>query len=328
MSDTFSLPSPVSLGTQPSTSANSFSGKKFQITHVFTENINRVWFCLRNISLISVVDPSFLSQVNLVTGKNTWTEGSEFTAYWVGISYLHSKCTKVKSEPHTKMISWNYSLDIQIDFTKTIHLYQLTNCDSTLVVLEINIQSIDQNEYIPVSSDNEVYIQIYKNFLLKIDKYMKKNPINLGNFESCVVKETREHLWDFLTDLNKVTKVSKLIADYFEYSGDRFQKGTFIKGIACPNNKTIFLRVKNVKNDVDSNVWSYSFETFGTNSNVLKQETEITIVKIDDKTCQISFLHFFQDLVTKEMIHQFSKDKLSFLQKIKEHYNNLIHDCL
>ena len=78
----------------------------FEISYIFSENISRVWNCLKNIPLISVIEPSFLSQVYLIKGKNTWTEGSEFKGYWVGVSYLSGKCVKVDNSPNTKTISW------------------------------------------------------------------------------------------------------------------------------------------------------------------------------------------------------------------------------
>ena len=293
----------------------------FEITYLFNENINRVWYCLRNISLISVVEPSLLSQVYLTKGKNFWIEGSEFKGYWVGVSGLKSKCVKVSNEESEKIIKWEYDLDIQISFAKTIHLYSITNSESTLCVLRLELLSIDENEidYQPVSSDNDSYVQLYTNLLVKIDKYMKKNPVNMNSYESCIVNHNSEELWDFITDLNRVTKVSKMLADKFEYKGDRFKVGTFIKALNGPNNKAFFLRVKGVNNDKNVNIKSYSIETFGTTKAVVKQEIEITVIRINQNCSQLSFTHTFQDIVPKSLLSHFSKEKKIFLETLK-HY--------
>ena len=35
----------------------------FTISHIFDDNINRVWYCLRNVNITSILEPSLLSQV-------------------------------------------------------------------------------------------------------------------------------------------------------------------------------------------------------------------------------------------------------------------------
>ena len=62
---------------------------------------------------------------------------------------------------------------------------------------------------------------------------MKVNPIYLTNEESCVVKINIVPLWNFITDLNKVTAISKLIAEKFIYKGDPYKIGTFIKELVA-----------------------------------------------------------------------------------------------
>ena len=51
-----------------------------------------------------------------------------------------------ENEESEKNIKWEYDLDIQISFAKTIHLYSITNSESTLCVLRLELLSIDENE--------------------------------------------------------------------------------------------------------------------------------------------------------------------------------------
>ena len=293
----------------------------FEISYLFSETIDRVWYCLRNISLISVVEPSLLSQVYLTKGKNFWIEGSEFKGYWVGVSGLKGTCVKVSNQLHEKYIRWEYDLDIQISFAKTIHLYSITNSDSTLCVLKVELLSVDEGDvqYRPIPSENDSYVQLYTDLLIKLDQYMKKTPVNLNNYESCIVNQRMEDLWDFITDLNKVTKVSKMLADTFEYKGDRFKIGTFIKGLNGA--KAFFLRVKNVINEKNSNIWSYTLETFGTSNSVVKQDINITVIRINENSSQLSYTHTFHDIVPRSLISHFSKEKKKFLESIQSYCN-------
>jgi hypothetical protein len=297
---------------------NSYNkGYNITLTYIFPENINRVYFFLRNISLLTTIDPSLLSHVTITKGSNTWTEGSEFTSNWVGVSNIKAKCISESNDIHSKRIQWYYSLEIQIEFIKTISLYDITSTSSTLCVLDLQMIAIDQDEYVPPTTTSETYSKLYKNLFIKIDKYMKATPIHLSSFESCVINSNIDYLWEFVTDLNKVTKVSKMIADNFEYNNDRFREGTFIKGLTDNNNKTIFLRVKTVCNECKSTCKVYSFETFGTCKKMVKQEIEIYLRKVNDNACHISFLHLFKDVVPRDLIEKFSKDKLVFLQQLK-----------
>lgn len=301
-----------------SSKSNSFKkGYTISLTYIFPENINRVYFFLRNISLLTIIDPSLISNVTITKGPNTWTEGSEFTSNWVGVSNIKAKCISEANDSHSKQIQWYYTLEIQIEFIKTIHLYEITSTSNTLCVLDLNMISIDQDEYVPPTTSNDVYSKLYKNLFVKIDKFMKATPMHLVNFESCIINNSIDYLWEFVTDLNNITKVSKMIADNFEYNNDRFREGTFIKGITDNSNKTIFLRVKTVYNEGKSTCKVYSFETFGTCKQMLKQEIEICLRKVNENACHISFLHLFKDLIPRDLIWKFSKDKLLFLQQLK-----------
>ena len=301
-----------------SSTSNSFNkGYNISLTYIFPENINRVYYFLRNISLLATIDPSLISNVTITKGSNTWTEGSEFTSNWVGVSNIKAKCISETNDFHSKRIQWYYALEIQIDFIKTISLYDITSTSSTLCVLDLQMISIDQNEYVPPTTTNDTYSKLYKSLFTKIDKYMKATPIHLSSFESCIINNNIDYLWEFVTDLNKVTKVAKMMADNFEYNNDRFREGTFIKGITDNSNKTIFLRVKTVSNECESTCKVYSFETFGTCKQMLKQEIEICLRKVNNNTCHISFLHVFKDVIPRDLISKFSKDKLMFLQQLK-----------
>ena len=293
----------------------------FTISHIFDDNINRVWYCLRNVNITSIVEPSLLSQVSLLKGINFYTEGSEFKSYWVGVSYINGKCTHVDNEEHFKSITWELDFDIQIRVRKTFSLFEVTNNNSTLVVLKVEMISIDQCgcDYQPAFHDHfQCYIDLYEDLLFKIHQYMKVNPIYLTNEESCVVKINIVPLWNFITDLNKVTAISKLIAEKFIYKGDPYKIGTFIKGIS--SDKTIlpiFLKRKNVEKDPDSSSWYYTLETFGTTINSIRQEIIINCKRINSDSTQLTYTHNFFDVVSKEMLKEFARQKRKFLKEIK-----------
>ena len=144
------------------------------------------------------------------------------------------------------------------------------------------------------------------------------NPIYLTNEESCVVKLNIVPLWNFITYLNKVTAVSKLIAEKFIYKGEPYKIGTFIKGINSDKTTLpIFLKVKNVEKDINSSSWYYTLETFGTTINLIRQEIIINCKRINSDSTQLTYTHNFFDVVSKEMLSEFSKQKRNFLKEIK-----------
>lgn len=146
-----------------------------EVNKIVPDDINRVWVFSRNAAILSILDPSFISQVNLTKGTDTWTEGNEYQAYWVGVSSFRSKCVKVVNEPNRKIIQWRLDLEINLTFEKTLQLYKITDYDTTLIILKM-VQLINKTvDTIFMDDEKKFYWNLYNNLLNKFIKYLKEN---------------------------------------------------------------------------------------------------------------------------------------------------------
>jgi len=287
----------------------------FETSYVFNENIERVWIFLRDVSLIEKVNPNLITQFQLKKGNNSWTVGNKFTSYWIGVSQIESECIFSKTHTNLKVIVWKYNLQINLFFYKCLFIYKITEDDSTLATINIKTP-LDENEYTPYYDLLDGYKKLYHDLLTLYAKYMKLSNVSIINYESTIVKKNIKFVWDFCTNLNNITPIWDLLKGKFEYYGDLFQKGTFIRGNNAEG-KTLYLQVNDVQMNEKDNYWFYSIETFGTAAHLRKQEIKLGIIKIDENTSQVSFTHSFHENVSREIVIKRSNNNKIFLQKLK-----------
>ena len=289
-----------------------------EVMKIIPENINRVWYFARNAALTPILDPSFVSQITLTKGINTWTMGNEYQGYWIGVSDFKSKCIMVKNDTNEKIIEWRIDLSINLSFFKTIHLYKVTDNDTTLLSTKM-VQVISQDSISVFREDEKkFYVNLYTNLIVKLAKYMKENESEISNYESCIVNQNPQRVFNFLINLNNAPLFGEYIAKRFEDNGNMIIPGTFIKGIK-DNNETVYLRIKKVENDIKNSTWKFSIQTFGTNNKLPKQEIELNVIRLNNNYCQISFLHIFEEIVERQNIYHLAKEKKSYLKRIKEY---------
>lgn len=290
----------------------------FEVSNIIPENINRVWYFARNAALTPILDPSFVSQITLTKGINTWTIGNEYQGYWIGVSRFNSKCIMVKNDTNEKMIEWRIDLSINLSFFKTIHLYKVTDNDTTLLSTKL-VQVISQDSVsVFREDDTKFYVNLYSHLIVKLAKYMKENESEISNYESCIVNQNPQKVFNFLINLNNAPLFGENIARRFEYNGNMIIPGTFVKGIN-DNNETVYLRIKKVENDIKKSIWKFSIQTFGANNKVPKQEIELNVIRLNNNSCQISFLHIFSEIIERQNISQLSNKKKNYLKKIKKY---------
>ena len=309
---------PFSKMELPESIAKDFTDKglfDFETTYVFNENIERVWIFLRDVSLIEKINPNLITQFKLTKGNNSWEIGNKFSSYWIGVSQIDSECIFSKIHTNLKVIIWKYNLKINLFFYKCLFLYKITEDDSTLASISIKTL-LEETEYTPNYDVVDGYKKLFHDLLSLYAKYMKLSNVSVINYESTIIKKNIKFVWDFCTNLNNITPIWDLLKGKFEYHGDLYKKGTFIRGNNSEG-KTLFLQVNDVQMNEDDNYWSYSIETFGTAAHLRKQEIKLGIIKIDENNSQVSFTHTFHENVSREIVIKRSNNNKIFLQKLK-----------
>ena len=89
------------------------------------------------------------------------------------------------NDPNEKIIQWRLDLEINLSFEKTIHLYKITDDDTTLLILKM-VQLINSSvDTIFMDNEKKFYWNLYNNILNKFVKYLKENENEITHYASC-----------------------------------------------------------------------------------------------------------------------------------------------
>ena len=78
--------------------------------------------------LITQVPGGFLprSYYGLVSGNNTYNKDNIFSYNWIGLTQLTVKCLFIEIRNNKKVIKWECTGDIGINFFRAYYLYRIT----------------------------------------------------------------------------------------------------------------------------------------------------------------------------------------------------------
>ena len=164
---------------------------------------------------------------------------------------------------------------------------------------------------------------LYASHFHNINKMVKMSYDNLSLTESFIVNKNNNDSWNIMTDFKKLRNFNLISGENFTYRGDIYKKGSFIKFFYPKVNNYIFMTVKLVDKEITKNKWIYALETFGADIKYIDQEIQFHINRINDNNTQISVIHIFKQVLSKEYKENFIQKKSEVMKKIKEYINNL-----
>ena len=175
----------------------------------------------------------------------------------------------------------------------------------------------DENFISFLKLNPNLYTSIFEN----LNKLIKTSSDNLYQIESFVVNKSRNVSWDIVTDFQKLSDINPKIGHNFSCRGNKFKKDSFIKCIYLE--KYTFFMIKSVEQKMKRNKWIYALETIGSDVDYTKQEIQIWINKINENKSQISIIHIFKQLISKNYLGEFKNKKSEILKSIKDYINNM-----
>ena len=295
--------------------------QSISVSLISQENIDRCWLFFSDLVLCQSGNTNMVIDYKFDKGDNTYKVGNEFSCYWIGISKAHYKCLETYNNYLSKKISWIISLDIGIWVRKTYSIYPITSNNKALIKLKFELLEPEKDESINFEETRDYYYHLQYSIMHKICKIMEES--KKFNFiqESFIANTNLENCWKFITDFNKISKITcGKIGENFICRGNPEKCGTFWK-CNLRNYKIIYLRVKNISKSKKRNRWVYCLETIGSDLYILKQEIEINVTKINNNSCQISILVKFNEKFDRNTFN-FKKKKLNdIMKKIKVFIN-------
>lgn len=295
------------------------------IPYEYEENIDRVWFWIRDIKLLNLINPDRISPIVITKGIDTWTEDNEFEGTLNNISKYKAKVLKNESLPFSKSAKWElYLIDMDQVVTQTISLFKVTENDSTVLLARLELfpsthEKRMTNEQLMSHTNN-----IAEVFRI-VEKILKESSINLFQYEGGVIKAPMKAIWDFVTDPNSITQIAKKITIVVESNGGLHVGGT-IKVTHINDNSYYLATITKLDNRQGSNKWVIGLEVFEGKPKIPFQEISMNLTKINSNESHLSVFHEFREPATPEVIQLISTNKkllLFALKEVMENINNI-----
>ena len=293
----------------------------YSFSIIINEKIERVWEFLVNPFFFKKILPKEFTNFKFKQKASSFLPGDDIFFYWLGVSNIQTKLVSKIEKTYTKKLVFDVFLDIGIFYRKTCSLYKITNNNTTL--LKIILSKIPNREY---EDDNFIsFIKLNPNLYVStfenLNKLLKTSFDKQYQIESFIVNKNRNVSWDITTDFQKLSEINPKIGSNFSCRGNKFKKDSFIKCIYL--DKYTFFIIKDVEQKKNKNKWVYALETIGSDVDYKKQEIQIWINKINESKSQISIIHIFKQLISKNYLDEFQNKKSEILKSIKDYINNM-----
>ena len=296
----------------------SLKSQFLSISYISEEDINRCWFFFSDLILCQNSLSNILVDYKLDKGDSTFKIGNEFSCYWIGLTKIHYKCIESKNDYFIKKISWKIFIDIGLSLTKQYTIYPISNNNTSLIKEKIEIIQPDNEESICFEENKDYYYNLQNSIMKYKAKLMYESKKYRFIHESFIAKSDFETTWKKIIYLNKLCEeISGNIGEIFICNGDPEKIGAFWKCNLNNNIKPIYFKVKKIIKNKKRNKWVYHLETIGAEFNIIKQEVEISVTKINKNSNQISILIIFTDNIDKNLYDAKKKALNEVMKNIK-----------
>jgi hypothetical protein len=280
---------------------------------IFDQNIDALWLYLKDFNnTVKAMD--FFENLQFIKGNNTWNEGNIFSFNWIGLTHIEGKCIGIKSTSNKKIIIWKAKGDIGINFYKTLCLYRITKNNKTLVKSIIS-RTEHKNELIDFSGSRNYYLSTEFSILENTSKLLNNMKKDTKSYESCIINANYLKVWEFITDLKKLSEIAPIIGSKIEYSGEKLKVGSFIKYYIDVLKKTVFFKITGVEMPKNMRNWIYKLESIGVNVKNVPIYIENKLTIIDENKTQLSLLHIFSYNTDQKFVDIFNINKKEIMKK-------------
>jgi hypothetical protein len=280
---------------------------------IFDQNIDALWLYLKDFNnTVKAMD--FFENLQFIKGNNTWNEGNIFSFNWIGLTHIEGKCIGIKSTCNKKIIIWKAKGDIGINFYKTLCLYRITKNNKTLVKSIIS-RTEHKNELIDFSGSRNYYLSTEFSILENTSKLLNNMKKDTKSYESCIINANYLKVWEFITDLKKLSEIAPIIGSKIEYSGEKLKVGSFIKYYIDALKKTVFFKITGVEMPKNMKNWIYKLESIGVNVKNVPIYIENKLTIIDENKTQLSLLHIFSYNTDQKFVDIFNINKKEIMKK-------------
>ncbi len=291
-----------------------------QKSYHLKQNIERVWFIIKNFEFLSMISNANNYPIIIVKGENTWKLGNEFKGNIFGKYPFVARVYKLKIFPEKKIIEWLFNLIDNNYFKIKLELFQVTDDNSTCIVKKIKYENQK------LLSNFEKVLDFGKSTTFqKIEQILESEPINLLKYESGVISGKMKDIWNIITDFNQLTAIAP---------NNNFLPNINLRTMKIGEKSTASVIINEVVKDFDIylrikderpgwNKWIVLLEIYeGKIEKKLNHSILFQLTKINNTECQFTVISKFFVPLKADEFREISLRKKYLLLSIKDFFSN------
>ena len=291
------------------------------ITYLSKENIERIWYIIKNFEIISKLINLSQNPCIIKKGLNNFDVGDVFEGILCSLYVFYAKVLKVKNFPERKKIEIIFLLENGEIFKSKINLYKVTKDDSCVLnYVSKYIPKFGKDILLQIKSKNKE-----KELFKKIDNILEKQAINLYQYESGIIQGKMEDIWSILKDNSKLIEISPDNKCFLPININNVKVGEIvnvdinIKG----NIETLEIKLDLKEEKKCLNKWIYEYTILNSKPfKIPKQSVFVQLTKINNAKAQLSLFTKIHEPINKELFKKLSQKKQSVIYSLKQYFNN------
>lgn len=291
----------------------------FELSYTFAQSIERIWYVMKNISLIKIFEQEVLFPIKITS---EYKERFKLNSISNGKFYNNIPFTgtiiKSITLPHKKKITTLLKFGNDNHITSKIALYKITQSNKCLITWVIKYKDKKSKDLVNLDNFQSSWITLMK----KIEKILNETSLNLFQFEGCVITAKMNDIWNYCLDVSKLKKIAPLLSIEQDKNIIELKKGETYTVKNCKKDGFYNIKIIELERKPNLNKWKLTFEAFDGIPKIPYQKVSIKLTKVNYTDCQLVINHEFKEPVEQNIISELCKEKRYLLHCLKDYLEN------
>lgn len=292
----------------------------FQFSYHFKQDIERIWFVVRDFDIISLFSNDGHYPCVNIKGKNTWNIGNTFKGNLYTIYPFIARVEKSLDLPEIKSIKWLFNNIKDNDFFEIkMNLFKVSEDNSTVVLRTIKFEK--KTLTLEEKKKTLLILKIFQ----KIEGLLENEPINLLRYESGIIKGKMKDIYNILIDSNKISAIAPNndIMPNYNLKDMKIGERTQVSIIKDKIVQTADAVLKCRETNPHWNKWRILIEISGGSPKKIPKHTSLfQLTKINNIECQLIMLTKYHEPVNCEEFQEYINKKKYLIMSIKDYFEH------
>lgn len=291
----------------------------FELSYTFTQSIERVWYVMKNYSLIKILKQEVVFPIKVI---NETPERFKLHSTVSGEFYntipFNGTIIKSINLPQMKKVTALLKFGDEHHITTKIALYKITENNKSLITWIIKYKDIESKNMVNL----DCFQSSWEIFMRKIEKILNETSLNLFQFEGCIISANMNDIWNFCIDPSKLKKIAPLLPIESDKENIEIKKGETYTMKNYKKNGFYNVKILELEKKKNLNKWKLTFEAFDGIPKIPYQKVSIILTKVNYNDCQLVINHEFKEPVEQKIIYDLCKEKRYLLNCLKDYLEN------